>query len=87
MTVATVVAAATLMAAIIATAATTGAMLARAATGDHGMTTGGAWSEDTCRRDLRTVRLGQVARMAAVPRSLDALGPRIPRVAVSLKAA
>ena len=72
-------AAATPAAARASTVVTTGAvaMIARAATRNHSVTTGHAWSEEPCRKDRRTVKLGQTK--AAVPRILGAQGPGVTR--------
>lgn len=72
-------AAATPAAARASTVVTTGAvaMIARAATRNHSVTTGHAWSEEPCRKDRRTVKLGQTK--ATVPRILGAQGPGVTR--------
>ena len=64
--VATVVTAATVVATAVATALATVATVATI--------TDDTMSEEPCRKDRRTVELGQAARKAAVPRSLGAQG-------------
>ena len=71
--VATVATAATVVATAVATAATVVAT-ALATVATVATTADDTRSKEPCRKDRRTVELGQAARKAAVPRSLGAQG-------------